>query len=327
MRRLMRRYWFHALVVVAGIAVLAAVFYSPKEPPKPREVRVLYPKIVASLPHFVAQKKGIYQKYNLSVKADPVAKSPDMIDGVRMNKVDFLPAVSLVDTVNVSIDEATPVLVIVSHSRMKKDIPFDCLLVTPGSKLASLKELAGHTVGVFPGGTSEASIRWYLQSEGIDLSQIKFVPVAPREQIDALLAGRVDAVHAYEPERTLGVRQYQCRLLSPSIYAAMTEPCPIGCTAISAKFLREQPDVAADMLKAWDEAIDYIRANEKEARALLTEELKYPREVADNCTWVDATRSNEVDNVCLTKFILQLQQVQPPQIRGGTTPSGLIHGK
>jgi ABC-type nitrate/sulfonate/bicarbonate transport system substrate-binding protein len=312
------------ILALGVVAVLALVLIEKK---KDREVRVLFPKIVASLPHFVAEKQGIYKKHHIITKANPVGSSPDMIDAVKADKCDFLPAVSLVDAVNSSLDPDAPLLVIFSHSRMKKDVPFECLLVTPGSTLASLKDLEGHTVGVFPGGTSEASIKWYLKGLGIAVDKIKFQAVPPKEQIDMLLAGKVDAVHAYEPQRTLGVLQYKCRQLSPSIYAAIREPASIGCTAISSRLLKEHPGVARDLIDAWDEAVEYIRTHDREAREILANELSYSREVAQACTWVDVTKSTELDKVSLTSFINVLQSIDPPQIRKGDLPAAAMYGK
>src|ERR1043166_5857244 len=182
---------FVIAVLTLLLVVLIVVFILSSDKHQ-RKVRVLYPKIIASLPHFVAKRQGLYKKYHLIVDASPIGKSSDMVEAVRMGNCDFLPAVSLVDAVNISLGTDAPVLTIMSHSRMKKDVPFDCLLVTPGSRVESLKDLEGRKVGVFPGGTSEASIKWYLGGLGIDTSKVTFRASPPREQIDMLLAGVVD---------------------------------------------------------------------------------------------------------------------------------------
>lgn len=311
---------------LGALVVLILVLW-PKAPlPTDRKVNLLYPKIVASLPHFVAQRQKIYAKHHLDVRANPIQSSPDMIDAVRLGKVDFLPAVSLVDAINASLDQDVPPLTIISHSRMKKDVPFDSLLATAGSQLQSLKELEGRTIGVFPGGTSEASIKWFLSKFGINVKKIRFMAVPPREQIDMLLAGKIDAVHAYEPERTLGILQYKCRPLSPSVYAAISEPASIGCTALASRVLREDPERARAIIAAWDEAIDFIRQHENEARDILADELGYSRDVAHACTWVDATKSSEVDIVALQKFIGILQGMEPPQVRPGQPARAVFYG-
>lgn len=312
-------------VAVVVVAVIALVLWPKGAPRKETEVRILYPKIVASLPHFVAVKKGIYEKHHLVVKAGPIRSSPDMIDAVQTGRCDFLPAVSLVDAVNVALDQESPLLAILSHSRMKKDVPFESLLVTAGSRLASLRELEGKTVGVFPGGTSQAAVKWYLKGLGIKIERITFATVPPKEQIDTLLAGKVDAIHAYEPERTLGILQYKCRQLSPSIYAAISEPASIGCTGIATRMLREDPEGAKQLIAVWDEAVDFIRTNEEASRDILAEELSYSREVARACTWVDVTKSTELDTAALERFIGVLRDMQPAQVRQGRLPPSFFY--
>jgi ABC-type nitrate/sulfonate/bicarbonate transport system substrate-binding protein len=317
-----------AVVLLLVVGVVLSLVIWPKK--KERTVRIAYPKIVALLPHLVAKKQGFYKNHRLKVEETPVPSSAAMIDAIRLDRADFLPAVSLADTVNAAIaEESQPPLQIISHSRMKKDVPFECLLVTSGSPLASLKELENRIVGVFPGSTSEAAIKWYLKREGIPVDKIKFIPVPPTQQIDALLLGKVDAVHAYEPQRTLGIKLYGCKQVSPSIYAALSDPLPssIGCTAISTKVLREDPELARDIIAAWDDAVQYIRDHDKEARELLATDLGIPADIAQQCTWVDVTKSSELNVVAMNKFIEILQTVEPRQIREGNQPAELFYAK
>lgn len=321
------------LVIVGLLAALtcaAGIFIWPggtSDTESLEEIRIGTIPIVATLPHWVALKKDLYKKHGIVPKSDPIKRSPDMISAMESNAVDFLPAVSLQNVVGSALDNLQePQVCILSHSRMKKDIPFDCLLTTDGSPIASLKDLVGKKIGVFPGGTSQAALQWYLTSNNIPTTEISFVETRPETQIDLLLSGQIDAVHAYEPQRTLGILQYRCRMISPSIYAAIQEPASIGCTAISAKLLRDRPNAAKRLIAVWDEAVDFIRNNDQEARRILAEELACPTDVAVRCTWVDVTKSTELDSIALDRFIKALQQMGPDVVKAGDVPKCVFYG-
>lgn len=202
---------------------------------------------------------------------------------------------------------------------MMVDPPFEALVAIPGSGIATLKDLEGKKIAVYPGLTAKAAVQDYLRGQGVDVRAIEFVTMPPPEHLPALQRGDVQASHSYEPFLRRSLANGQARQLSSSIYASIIEPAAIGASVYSARFRDSNPEAYAAYLAAWDEAIDFIEAPETEgaARAILAEELSLDPQVAKACTWVRATRTSEFDAATLRANIEAFSKL-------GTIPEGSV---
>ena len=107
------------------------------------DIRIVTPpSIIASLPHWVAEKQNLYEKYGLKVHTVDLTNSNLMITALQGGDADVLPAVSLVDVINQSTKVALNPIIF-SHSRMKDNPPFEALSVMRGSTIGNLKDLEG----------------------------------------------------------------------------------------------------------------------------------------------------------------------------------------
>lgn len=298
-----------ALILIVVILAIAYVKIGP--PPKHYNVRIVTPpSIIASLPVWIADKKGFFEKRNLDIDFVDLTNSKLMVEAMLAGNADVLPAVSLADLATTG-DPGNIALLhvqIYSHSRMKKNPPFESILVSSGSNLSRLSDLEGKKIAVYPGMTSELAVRHFLKKNGVDDSKVNFVKLPPPEHEAAILRGDVDASHLYEPARTASLNNGKLREFSGSVYASLNEPSGIGTSAISRSFLRDHPDAAKAYLAAWNEAIIYIRTNTIESRKILAEQLGMPQDIANAATWVDATTTNETSYDVLKQTITSAKE-------------------
>lgn len=292
------------LAVVGSLAILFAV-----GKPKRDAVRIVTPPaIIASLPHWIAEKEGFYKDEGLDVRTITQTNSQYMAQAITSNDADILPAVSLVDVIN-NQSQALDRPLIYSHSRMRSDPAFESILVISSSTIKSPKDLEGRRIAVYPGATATECVRLYLKNSGVDTTKITFKPLPPPEHVPALQRGDVDASHLYDPNRTQALQGNLCREVIRGIYPSLNEPSAIGCSAVSARFVQENAAALQKYLRAWDRAIRFIRTNPDEARQVLAEKLNLSPDVAKNATWVDATTSDELDPKAIRSTIETIQRL------------------
>lgn len=293
-------------ILMALVIALFALYIRIGPPTGVKTVRVVTPPaIIASLPVWIAEEKGMFLKRGLNIELVDLTNSQLMVEAMLAGNADVLPAVSLADLVNTGgIGNIALLRVkIFSHSRMKKTPPFESILTSTGNTIGNIKELEGKRIAVYPGMTSELAVKYFLKSSGVNQENIKFIKLPPPEHEPALLRGDVDAIHVYEPFRTLSLQNGKARELTGSIYAALNEPSGIGCSAISRNFYRDNHDAAEKFLDTWNEAILFIRNNPTEARRVLSQRLGLPEAVAASATWVDATTTDETSYQILNDTI------------------------
>jgi ABC-type nitrate/sulfonate/bicarbonate transport system substrate-binding protein len=294
---------------VVVIALLIWVFLTPDR--KKEKVRVCYPPtLIASLPHWVAMDKGFYRDEGIEPIELPFADSKTMISSLYNNDADYLPAVSFADFSLNSKEFGTKFPpIIISHSRFRREPNFESLLVLNNSKISSLKDLENKTIAVYPGVTSLNVVKYFLSQNGVNTSNITFLPMPPSEHIDLLIKGDIDCSHLYEPSKAQALMNSNIKELYNGVYASLNEPSAFGISVISRKFYTEQPELAKKIIKVWNRSITFIRENDSEARLILMKELKLSEKVSMKAVWVDATLTTEISEEILQKTIHSFQKV------------------
>ncbi len=278
------------------------------------EVRVAYLQIIPSLPVFVAQEQGLFEKEHLRLKAIALGSSNDLVNAMVAGQADILPATSLVPIIHLEIQSPGRVRIF-SHSRMNDTNALDKIIVRDTSPLQTIEELREKKIGVFPGTAPSHMLSAFFKKHGVDPASILMVQLPPQAQISGLESGAVDALFAYEPVTTTALAHGGYRQLFGSVYADLLNPCPIGASVISREFERKHPRVAADAVRTLQQGVDYMAAHPTESRTLLTKYIKLPPEVAARVNVADVTLSNQVDIANLQQFIDLLYQTGEIQER------------
>src|SRR5208282_4510897 len=102
------------------------------------EVRVAYFQIIPSLPVFVAQELGLFDKENLRLKAIALGSSNDLVNAMVAGQADILPATSLVPIIHLEIQSPGRVRIF-SHSRMNEANALDKIIVRDSSPLHTVE--------------------------------------------------------------------------------------------------------------------------------------------------------------------------------------------
>jgi len=295
---------------IAALALLAACFILGLEGcggsgDSPVKIRAGYLPIVATLPLFVAEEEGLFEREGIEVETVLIQNSNDLVNAMLAGQLDALPAVSLVPIAHLELQQPGRVRLF-SHSRMRRDKAFDSILVKRQSEIHRLADLQDKKVGVFPGTSASNMLEALLARNELDPKRVTFVPLAPPAQLGSLESGAIDALFSYEPITTVGM-QKGYRQLHGSVYAALQEPCPIGCSVISRRFERDHPEEAAAFIRAIDAAVELLRREDEKQKSLLPRFCPVPEDLTSNVNYVDVTTQKELDQAALRRFFILLK--------------------
>lgn len=281
------------VLLVAAIALVIYFASRPDQGDSP-PVRIGYLNIVASLPLFIAEDKGFLEAEGLTYEAITMASSNQLVDAVVAGNLDCYIESSAVPVLAMEL-QSPGKLKVFSVSEITPQTPFDALLVKEDSAIKALSDLAGKKLGVFPGSTATNLLKKYLGDQGIDTATITFVPMPPPNHLAALVAGSVDAIHAYEPTTAIAIANGGVRQLFGSVYAEMLSPNPQGVAAIGATFLEEHPDAAQKVIRALERAMAYMREHDADTRNLLVRRMKLSTEAAERCVFLYMLPHAQID--------------------------------
>ncbi len=270
-------------------------------------VRVAYAPIMASLPVFVAQEQQLFEKRRLQVQTISFSSSNDMVGALVAGQVDVLPAVSLVPLIHLEIQHPGKIRVF-AHSRMRRENSTYRIVVRGDAHIQTLTDLRGKKLGVFPGTSATRLVSAFLKRKDVDPQTITFVQLPSSAQVSSLESGAVDALFAYDPLALIS-EPGRYRALSDSVYAELSEPCPLGVSIIARDFERAHPKTAAETTRAIQDAIAYTGAHPDQATALLPRFTRMTPQMASRVNVADLTLSETVDAAALQQFVDVLYQI------------------
>ncbi len=262
---------------VAGLVALAAIgcgqepggVGSGDAPPGRLPTMVVgYSALRISLPVFVAESRGLFERHGLDVElrryetAQPLVE--EVLDGrIAAGGFAALPIVmtaAAADDSEVRIaaamveDSTHPVSYLLRRAS-------DDSLTRPG-------DLSGHRIGILPTVAYERWLDTVLESAGVDPDEVTVLRVAPPQQAQMLEGGGVDALFTNDPMATAA--------LATGVAATLGEPAPVpralggplvfGAFLIHPRTQRERPRDTAHLIAAIDEAIGLIEADQDAAR-------------------------------------------------------------
>ena len=120
-----------------------------------------------------------------------------------------------------------------------------CLVVPKDSRINSIKDLKGKTVGTVVGSTSHNVLKKFLESEGLSLSDIKFYEIAGADAALSLSNGTCDAISIWEPTGTALEASGKARIIADG--SDINFP---GVNVIFARrsYLEENPEIVKEVL-------------------------------------------------------------------------------
>lgn len=225
------------------------------------------------LPLYVADKKGIFEKYNLKVNLSKIEGGVLALRGLQAGDFQFI--ASLAESTMTSVAEGANMKIIGSLSNQTLYSVF----VSP--EIKSIEDLKGKAAAVLqPGNGVDIVMRWWLKKHGLEPDKdIRMISAgATPARLAALRNGQVQVTILQPPNDINGEQAGMKRLVNLS-----DELNSYNHTVIttSGPVIQNQPEVARAFMAATAEAIAFIKdpANRKEAIQIGIDDLGNDEEI------------------------------------------------
>ncbi len=261
------------LFMLCIVSILLIVGCAPRSE-TPVIVRIGYEAILSDYAFFVAKEQGYFEEEGLEIQVVQFNTTNEQTLALMAGKVDMIPNSSLALLLAADIEQPGRFRVFMAHGDLGNKV-----LVKADSPVTSVKELSGATVGTFPGTTMLTYARLSLAPYFEDVDPPILVGMAPPSLIEALATEQVDAIFPIEPIATIALNKGVAREILNNPLGNIMTPFTGGASALRTDFVKENPEAAAAVVRAMNRAVDFIRENDKESRAILAQYTGFPAEV------------------------------------------------
>lgn len=258
-------------------------------------VRIAHNSNAANLPARVAAERGFFKDEGLAVTftvVENIATLPPAL-GRSFEIVQTAPTNMIAAN-----SQGIPMVAVAGATVDVKDNPTAAVIASAASGITSIGQLQGRTLGVLnETGTLHTATRYWLEQAGVPLDSVKIVQIDGPAMADQLKAGRVDAVETIAPFRaTILAQSGTVDLGDP--YLQMAPELGAILWGAQKQWAEKNADAVAGFRSALAKAIDFIKANDKEARAILQEYTKLSDGViakTDLPTYTSELRPQDLD--------------------------------
>ena len=260
-----------ALPIALVLAACDGRATSASAPPTP--LIVGYSALRISLPIFVADQHGMFERHGVHVELRRYETAQPMVEEVLDGRIDAggyaaLPIVMTVaDHAHHGVRLATGMVEDGAH-------PISALIRrVDAATITSVADLRGHRIGVLPTLAYTAWLNLVLHHAGVDPSEVTVVPIAPPLQVSSLAEGNVDALFTGDPMATAAVASGVAERFGPvaPVPDAIGGAHVFGTFLVSEDVARARPAEVTALVAALDEAIAEIERDPTAAAdAMLT---------------------------------------------------------
>ena len=220
-------------------------------------------------PLWVAEEKGFFAAHGVDVELSSFNWDQDMTAALASGNLDVVAAATntAIASFNRGVDQKAFLVMDVSTTA-------DAILA--GAGVADVAGLKGKKVAFESGATSDLLMNYALKVNGMSLADIEHVPMGASEAGLALLSGQVEAAVTYEPYISAALGKDASYKV---IYDAAEKPGLIS-DVLTARgdWIAANPDQVEGVIKAWNDAVAFIRENPEEGGAMIAKAVGSPME-------------------------------------------------
>lgn len=286
------------LGIVAVIAIAIGVSsYLFVNQPSPTEnntvtVRIVYNKLVDSIPFFVAEEKGYFKDAHINVQATAEQDASLITSALLSNQADVGLPVTANDVFLIEAKQPGNLKLFLAGVETPKN-SLTMILVSSNSSISSVSDLKGKKVGTLPGSVGDVLPKMIFKNY-FDPSLVTLVPLPPQDMINALTAGRIDALWTVEPITNIAINSGAVKPILLSADTTIMNPFPVLGYAFTTKFVNEHPDTAQKIVGIMKNAVDYMNANPNETRSILANYTGFPESVTGVLGWEEYPDASSV---------------------------------
>ncbi len=258
----------------AGLASLLLAIASSTVASQQRErVTIAWLPIMQTTAFYVAMEEKLFEKAGLDVEAVRFEAPNQIIDSLVSGRVDVgAPgAAAGIATLAEAQFPGTFKVFGLQGGGIKVDRINDGLIVAKASPIASFADLKGKTLGHLPGIQWRTISRYMVRKAGLDPDRdVRLVELAVGLQVQAIVAGTVDATLSLEPVGSIAIGVGEAkRAVTNPVASVIADPFYSGVSLLTTKFIKERPAVARKVVEVLDEATAIANRDFVKVRAIL----------------------------------------------------------
>ena len=256
--------WRWGLLGLAGLLAAGSAKADP--------LKIAHSTWVGYGPLYIARDKGLFQKNGVDVELIVMEDPKERFPTLMADKIQMI--ASTVDT---------------ALLYMKKPDDFQYVVaiddsnggdgIVANKSINSIADLKGKKVAVNEGSVSQFYLNVLLAKAGLKESELETVNMTAADAGSAFVSKRVDAAVTWEPWLTRGKNSEHGKLLTDS---SQTPGLITDAIIVKSAWVKAHPKDVAAIVKSWNEAVAWYRANEEEAIAIMAKGvggwLKEPKE-------------------------------------------------
>jgi len=245
--------WKLPLAPVAGALALAA--FCAAGPAEAGPVRVGHSTWVGNGPLYIARDKGYFEEAGIDFQDVNIGDLKLRFAAAAAGEIDII--LTTIDAMVLYLKQGDEYLIVTGADTSAGG---DGIVST--KEIGSITDLKGKKVAFNEGSTSQFLLDVLLSENGMSESDVVPVNMDPGDAGAALIAGQVDAAVTWEPWLTKAKNSENGKILFDT---KNREDFITDYVIVRKEFLAEHPDDVAAFVRAWYKAIDFYKANPKEA--------------------------------------------------------------
>ncbi len=292
-----------ALSLTLCLLLISCRSVPSKQAQNTNDFTIGYAALRISLPVFVAQDRGLFQKRGLTVRLQKYDTAQPMMDALVSGTIDAGGYCALPITFS-AMARSKVDLLFLSALMEDQDHPVSMLIVRSDSGIKSISDLAHKRIGILPTRAYEVWMRTILLKNNVDPNDVVIQQVAPALQPEALISGSIQALFTNDPGATNTLSHDGTkRLVQGAIVPEYTySPFYFGSFNVRKDWAAANPETVVKIGQALDEAIDVIAHDQAYAKSLMAKFID-PKLAPLSSQYPDSLylNSKQVSNADLTK--------------------------
>lgn len=238
-------------------------------------------------PLYIAKEKGFFKKYNIDPEMVIIEDESQYAAALAANRIQALGNVVDRDVIHYANGVNAKFV-----CGMDQSFGGDGIIASP--EIQSVKDLEGKTVGLDKASTSYFFFLAVLKKYGVDENKVKIQEMTAGDAGAAFVAKKLDAAVSWEPWLSkASQRQGGHVLISSRDFPGYI----VDVISVRQDFIDQHPEAVLGLVKAWNDAVAYYKANPAEGNKIMGKALSLSeQEIADMAKGVQFMGKEENKN-------------------------------
>lgn len=252
------------------LVLLSACTDKQEEKPFKGSTSIAVSETPLSAPIFIASKMGYFSKYGLDVRLERFNGGHKCLKAVLDGKTEY--GTTSDYPIMINSFKRSDYEVLATFVSSDNDVK---LMADRRKNITSPVDIKGKRIGVITGGSSHYFLDRFLLFNNMKLEDVVIQHISPENMPAALFSGEVDAIAVWEP---FGYLAHEKLGKDMVIFQAKDYYRETFNLVGMKKTIKENKEVTIRIIKALQEAEDYIQSSPKEAQQVIVNELKLDKQ-------------------------------------------------